>query len=494
MTNGKRNIESRKSLARASTDAEGAAVWPRELYYQDKHGAKCAAVFLKHRMPRRIIVSDGIIYSYERDGLYQEMSEAALAAEIRATDKRRFLDVDHIQKTIRAIHHQCAVQKRPFEWIKMAPGDPLPDDMVLFRNGRLDLRTLELTPHDGRYFATGCPDYDYDEWATCPKWEACLKEWLDPSLHDTLHEYAGLLLTPDTRLEKMLVLVGTARSGKSTIARVLSLLCGKQHFTSCSLDDLGGDFGLQGCLDKRMMLIPDAHDTQVNRRNAALSRIKAIVGRDELSINRKNIKMISAIVPVRIVMVANRHPSFIDESGALAQRELLLTFGNSFVGREDRDLSKKLEREMSGIANLAILGLARLRKNNNRFTIGSAMEEATLQLHRDQSPALDFAMTCLTVTRDDADFIPDHRLYDLYSRYCKEKGINGRLRRRLNDLKADLVAAFGKGVRQTQRRLQTDAYDRPLTRSVRTYGLAGIARPVLTPGWNTPPIGSRPVL
>jgi P4 family phage/plasmid primase-like protien len=478
-----------------AAEARAARPWPRELKYEHKHGAKCAALFLQQRMPRKIISSDGTLYSLGKDGLWAEITEAEIAAEIRATDRRKFLDVEHVHKMVRAIHHECATKARPFQWIKTRKGDPAPEDQILFRNGRLNFKTKELVPHDGRYFATGAPSFDYDPEATCPLWNSCLTDWLDRSLHATLHEFAGLILTPDTRLEKMLVLVGTARSGKSTVARVLGLLCGSSHVVSRSLDDLGGDFGLEGCLDKRMMLVPDAHDTEVRRRTVALARIKGIVGRDEVSVNGKNVKIASAIVPVRLVMVANRHPSFIDESGALAQRELLLTFGNSFAGREDRDLSYKLERELSGIANRALKGLDRLRKNQNKFTVGKAMEDATEQLRRDQSPALDFALSYLKVTRNHDDFIPDSRLYEMYSEYCKEKGISGRLRRRLNDLKADLVAALGKGTKRTQRRVSTDAYGCDLLRSVPAHGLSGIERPVLKTFYNTPDVSATyPIL
>jgi phage/plasmid-associated DNA primase len=246
---------------------------------------------------------------------------------------------------------------------------------------------------------------------------------------------------------------------------------------SRSLAELGGDFGLEGTLDKRLMLIPDAHDCEVRQRSVVLARIKGIVGNDELSVNGKNVKIASAKVPVRIIMVANRHPSFIDESGALSLRELLISFGNSFADRMDVHLSKKLEKELSGIANRALAGLARLRANKNQFTVGAAMQEATTQLRRLQSPALDFAMSCLKLTRDDNDFVSDDRLYDLYIDWCKDKGVTGRLRRSCSNLKTDLIAALGNDVRWTQRRVSVDRYGYKMTTSVRRYGLTGLKAP-----------------
>jgi phage/plasmid-associated DNA primase len=258
---------------------------------------------------------------------------------------------------------------------------------------------------------------------------------------------------------------------------VLGWLCGSAHIVSRSLAELGGDFGLEGTLDKRMMLIPDAHDCEVRQRAVVLARIKGIVGNDQLSVNGKGVKIASASIPVRIVMVANRHPSFIDESGALSLRELLVTFGNSFADRMDTTLSTKLAGELSGIANRALEGLARLRENANTFAAGVDMQQATMQLRRDQSPGLDFVMGCLKVTRSDADFVPDDRLYELYEQWCKEKVIAGRLRRTLNNLKVDIVAALGKDIKRTQRCVKVDMYGYEMRTSVQKYGMTGLRAP-----------------
>jgi phage/plasmid-associated DNA primase len=89
-----------------------------------------------------------------------------------------------------------------------------------------------------------------------------------------------------------------------------------------------------------------------------------------VSVNRKGLKIVTAKIPARIAVAANRHPKFIDDSGALAARELVLIFETSFEGREDRELSDKLRGELPGIANRALEGLRRLRANGGKFTVG----------------------------------------------------------------------------------------------------------------------------
>jgi len=113
-------------------------------------------------------------------------------------------------------------------------------------------------------------------------------------------------------------------------------------------------------------------DADLSRRSAAIERIKSITGNDEVSVNRKNKSILSVKIPAKIIMVANKHSKFLDESGALADREIMLVFEASFAKVKDTELGGKLKAELSGIANWAIEGLRRLRANGNRFTIRRA--------------------------------------------------------------------------------------------------------------------------
>jgi hypothetical protein len=181
---------------------------------------------------------------------------------------------------------------------------------------------------------------------------------------------------------------------------------GKAHHASIMLNDLAGDFGLSGLTDKRAVFIPDAHDANLEKRSSAIERIKSITGNDEVSVNRKNKPFLFVKVPAKIVLVANKHPKFLDESGALADREIVLVFESTFATVKDTELGHKLKAEWSGIANWAIEGLRRLRANGNRFTIGERGRKAQQELAESQSPALRFAKESLTV-KSLTEFIND---------------------------------------------------------------------------------------
>jgi P4 family phage/plasmid primase-like protien len=425
---------------------EDEAYEPRPVGYSAKDNtAKLADLFLAER-PFDLIASAGIIYS-RTARLWREMAEDELAAEIRATDPTRVLDISKIRRMVDEIRVMTQTTARPFEWIEKPEDAPDPRDAVLFRNGLLNATTGELLPHTGRYFATALPSFDYDPDAVCPTWDRCVGEWLHESFHATLHEFLGYLVTPDTSHHKILAMVGASRGGKSTILRVAESLVGAAHVVQRSLNDLGSDFGLEGCLDAKLLAIPDAHDSHLSKRSVALDRLKTISGGDVVSVNRKNRAIVTGRLPTRIVLSANRHPKFLDESGALAAREIVLVFERSFAGREDRGLEAKLQAELPGIANRALEGLRRLRENG-AFTIGERGRKAIADVARSQSPALRFADAHLVATGKAEDRASLDDVFERYETWAALESLGGHERRNRDDFRHDLIAALqARGVR-----------------------------------------------
>lgn len=442
--------------------------WPRRIVYPSRNGAKNAELFLSVR-PGRVLSWEGVLFAFE-EGRYRALGDNEMEREIRLTDPGNTLDVEHVSKMVKGIHHRTAVSARPFEWLGMPKCDP--KMIAIFRNGLLDLDTGQRHQHDGEFFATGLPEHDFDPMAECPLWERFLSEQLDPSYHATLQEWFGYCLTGLTHTHMMMVLQGVPRSGKSTILNVLIRLVGNELTHSGMLSDFGRDFGLQPCVGKRLFVVPDAHDVTGSGglRGKALERIKAITGEDAVAIDRKHISAISAKLPMKIAIATNRLPSFIDESGALSRRLLLVDF-SKIVPQEKIDplLAEKLGAELPGIANWALTGLHRLCNNNWKFTVGEKGRDARDHAARTQSPAAQFAEDCLEISGNDDDFVPIREVYRTYESWTSDQGILGYARRSQSQLADDLVAA-GLDVGRAQRRID----------GKQTHGLKGV-RSVVPP-------------
>ena len=80
----------------------------------------------------------------------------------------------------------------------------------------------------------------------------------DPDSIALLQEYVGYVLSGRTDMQKMLLLIGPTRSGKGTVARMLTELIGRGHVAGPTLASLGTNFGLSPLLGKPLAIISDA--------------------------------------------------------------------------------------------------------------------------------------------------------------------------------------------------------------------------------------------
>jgi len=434
----------------------GMGSWPYPLHYDTKqNSAALLREFCRSRPGKLVSAADGNLYSLRENGIWEEKTAQEIAVKFRGTDPTAELDTPRVERIVRCASVELFTPALPFEWITEPDTAPEPNNLALFENGVLDTATCTLLPHDGSLLATGTPAFAFSPEAHCSRWLQFLNETLHPSYHPTVQEMLGLLMVPDTSIHVIFLLSGVTRSGKSTLMHVAESLVGRDYTTSRTLNDLAGDFGLEGCGSAKLLAIPDASDAHITRRSTAVERLKTISGGDVVSVNRKGKEIVNQRIPARIMMACNRMPKMLDESGALAARVVQLTFGRAVPeGERDSDLGAKLETEMPGIANWALDGLRRLRANGGKFTIGAKGAAAVRNLAMAQSPALRFADERLVLTKNRDDFLPLDKLYEEYAMWADDEGLSFRERRNKTDLKEDLVAALGDQVAYARRRWQ----------------------------------------
>lgn len=253
-------------------------------------------------------------------------------------------------------------------WIG-APPEPLADssplDMATCPNGLLHLPSRTLHPATPRFFSTtalGVP-YQARPGAAALWFEFLAKLWPnDPDAISALQEWFGYVLTPDTRLQKMLLLVGPKRSGKGTIMRTLESLLGAPSVAAPTLASLGSNFGLQPLVGKSLAIIGDARLGSRTDIAQVVERLLSISGEDAMTIDRKHRSPWTGHLSTRIAIVSNELPRFSDASDALPGRLVVLELAQSFFGREDPGLTEKLKAELPGILHWAIDGWHRLRR------------------------------------------------------------------------------------------------------------------------------------
>ncbi len=283
----------------------------------------------------------------------------------------------------------------------------------------LQYYSLPSTPS---FFNVSALDYQFDDKKPdCPNWTAFLNElWpTDQECIDTLQEWFGYCLTPDTRQQKMLLMIGPKRSGKGTICRVLRSVVGEGNVCGPTLASLQTNFGLWPLLGKTLAIVSDARLSGRADQAVITERLLSISGEDAQTIDRKNMEPVTTKLLTRFMIVSNELPRLQDSSGAFTGRMILLRLSESFYGREDQDLSQKLMLERGGILHWAIDGWKRLR-TRGRFIQPASGVDAIDQLNELASPILSFVEDSCDV--GDQYEIPVQELYGAWCAWCIEVG------------------------------------------------------------------------
>jgi putative DNA primase/helicase len=293
------------------------------------------------------------------------------------------------------------------------------DNLVVFRNGVLDLETGILEPPTESLFCVNVLPFDYDPSRTeMPAFEEFLRIVFehDEGARNLLQEWFGYNLTTDTSHQKLMLVVGPRRAGKGTIGRLLQSLVGSANAVAPKLRQFGQNFGQQQFIGKSVAIVYEARLSSRDDRYAAAESLLSITGEDPQSIDRKNKEAWQGKLSTRITLMSNEVPDIPDPARALEARYLIIRLKESFVGREDRTLGSRLTAELPAIMNWALAGLERLR------CVGtfSQSDDADIRDLISETPLKDFVEQCCIVS-------PEARcskavLFRAFQRWSAENG------------------------------------------------------------------------
>jgi putative DNA primase/helicase len=342
---------------------------------------------------------------------------------VRKVTGRLVADVAHALASLTLLPGRA---ETPF-WL--GTGDPWPTCEVLACcNGLVHLPSLvagqsgNFRPPTPLLFSTACLDFAFDPHAPRPTaWLEFLNQlWEgDSASIATLQEFCGYFLTPDTRQQKILLLVGPKRGGKGTIARVIRGLIGPENVAGPTLSGLGTNFGLWPLLGKSLAIIHDARLSGRSDAAAETERLLSITGEDAHTIDRKNLPPVTSKLSARFLLLTNELPRLLDSSGALASRFVVLRLTRSWYGKEDPSLTDRILGERPGILLWAIAGWQRLRERGH-FLQPDAGKELAGELEDLASPVGAFVRDCCLVGPEYQVSVAD--LFGRWRVWCERKG------------------------------------------------------------------------
>ena len=256
---------------------------------------------------------------------------------------------------------------------------------MVFRNGVLDTEDMTLHEHSAEYLTNIVfPDLDYQPDAECPTFRKVVADALDQDTANVLQEMCGYLLFPDSRHEKIGVLVGEGRNGKSVILNMISYALGEENVTH---------FGLQQITDASGVFIANMVGKLANICHDSGNLIK--VGNEGILKQYASGEPIMAKVlyhqptittnyPHSIIAV-NALPVSADVSDGYFRRFLIIDFPHQIpLNKVDRQLFLNMKPERMGVLLWIIEGMKRLLSESD-FSESKAVDDIKKQYQRDNN-------------------------------------------------------------------------------------------------------------
>jgi|Wag4MinimDraft_7_1082656.scaffolds.fasta_scaffold00022_12 putative DNA primase/helicase len=294
---------------------------------------------------------------------------------------------------------------------------------INFKNGMLNLRTMELESHSPDYFSTFQLPHEYNSKGECPQWKELLKEWLPHDTVSFLQEYMGYLLVPDNREHIIPILYDETTNKSSIFIEVIETLLGYNNVSNIELSNFTYDNRwiankLEGKLANICSNIEEEHFK-------SSSLIKIIMGGENVSAEVRFGPIYSYKPVVRFLFSTNKLPVVKKNASYSWYRRLkIVGFSNKLSSDSkdyDQHLIDRLKKELPSIVQWSIEGLMRLRENGE-FTKSKQMSKDKNRFIQINAPISIFFDEHYELVNDSEELIPTHLVYAKYRKWAEENG------------------------------------------------------------------------
>lgn len=378
--------------------------------------------YLKHENNELIrYVTNKKRFRYYQNGVWKVKDDYYIKKRIRKIFY--FLERDSSKEQINKI----------FRNLTFVTADPLNEELfsnynqsknyINFKNGMLNLQTMELEGHSPDYFSTFQLPHEYNSKAECPQWKELLKEWLPDDTVSFLQEYMGYLLVPENREHIIPILYDDSTNKNKVFIEVIQSLLGQNNVSNLGLSNFTHDnrwtsSSLEGKLANICSNIGKEHFKFSNL-------IKTIMGGETVIAEVRFGPIYSYKPVVRFLFSTNKLP--IVKKGTsydLYRRVKIVDFSNRLSSDSkdyDQHLIDKLKKELSGIVQWSIEGLMRLRENSE-FTKSEQMIKDKNMYFQINNPISTFLDEHYELVNDSEELIPTHLVYAKYRKWAEENG------------------------------------------------------------------------
>lgn len=285
---------------------------------------------------------------------------------------------------------------------------------------------------------------DYVEGATCPRF---VNELLAPQLDEDdrfmLQMWVGQVLLGVNVAQVIMLMTGGGGTGKSTFARVLEAIVGRQNIYELRTKQLDGRFELGFYTDKSLLYGPDTNTEFLN--NSGAHMLKALTGGDYLSGEIKGKTQAYTLKGNFNILLNSNNRLRLKMSGdqsAWRRRLLLLCFDKPAPTRKIPDFDKVLiAEEGPGILNWAIEGARMLLANlaEGSFPLSDSQKQRVENMIQESDSVRSFIANMIKSSPLPTDVVTLDKMYATYMDFCDKRAWECRYRGQFTSMAKDLM-------------------------------------------------------
>lgn len=295
-------------------------------------------------------------------------------------------------------------------------------NIINLKNGLYKIDQNKLVKHSPKYLSVNQKDITYVKGAKPKHFGKFLKEVLYATDIRTAIDAMAYTFHRDYDEEVIFVLLGYGRNGKTVYTSIITIIHGRNNVSNVPLTQmLSNRFALID-LENKDVNIDNELDNSTIKQTAQIKRLTGGY-RQPVRVENKNVKAHDTILYAKLFFNANRLPISEDTSDAFNRRVIIIAFPNRFDGvKEDRHLTSKLTtpEEISGIFNVLMIALRRVRKNKEIYEHTKSIEGKAIKYQMAVDPTQSFLDEAISPESLVDDITEKETLYRAYSRFCRK--------------------------------------------------------------------------
>lgn len=291
--------------------------------------------------------------------------------------------------------------------------------LIAFKNGVLNVTTLEMYDFSPEYLITNMIPFEYSPDAHNELLDRTMSKLAcgDKDIERLLYQAIGYTFYRRNELRKSFLLIGKKRNGKSTFLDMIGTLLGEENIANLDLSEIGDKFKTAELAGKLANIGDDINDEFIP--NSAV--FKKVVSGNKITVERKGQDPFVLESYAKFFFSANSLPRIGrgKDSAAILDRLVIIPFDAKFSKDEpdyDPFIKYKLRDKcvIEALIAKSIIGLREVLADQE-FAVCDKIAKSMEDYERTNNPVVTFFDEL-----DEADYLnePTKEVYKLYSTFC----------------------------------------------------------------------------